>query len=295
MNTSIIILNYNTSALCLQCVESIRSHIPGNTYELIIVDNHSNPEETDFLRRNVQDKDISVIYNRCNYGFGLGNMLGANIAKGKYLCFVNSDVVFTEDCITPLCEYLGTHPDTGAVTPQSYDGESRAMFSFNHFPGIRHELFGNSFLEKINPGKYPKRKGVLYTHPVAAHQIQGSLFVIPAEIFFSIGGFDPNIFLYYEECDLAMKLAARNLKRVVLPMYRFTHLQGQSTKRVKSLARRELYISKLYIYKKYKPAYLYLLYKYLNILKLIFKPYKWYILKVVWRGESLSHSLRHRQ
>ena len=40
-------------------------------------------------------------------------MLGANQARGKYILFLNSDVLLTEDCIKPLCDMLENNPHIG--------------------------------------------------------------------------------------------------------------------------------------------------------------------------------------
>ena len=46
MKVSIIILNYNTSRLTLNCINSIHKYLPNGTYEIIVVDNAS--QETDY-------------------------------------------------------------------------------------------------------------------------------------------------------------------------------------------------------------------------------------------------------
>lgn len=44
MNVSIIIVNYNTTNLVLNCITSIIQHTKGLLYEIIIVDNNSNDD-----------------------------------------------------------------------------------------------------------------------------------------------------------------------------------------------------------------------------------------------------------
>lgn len=56
---------------------------------------------------------ILLIISKLNAGFGGGNMLGANQARGKYILFLNSDVLLTEDCIKPLCDMLENNPHIG--------------------------------------------------------------------------------------------------------------------------------------------------------------------------------------
>lgn len=46
MKVSIIILNYNTSRLTLNCINSIHKYLPNGTYEIIVVDNASQEKQT---------------------------------------------------------------------------------------------------------------------------------------------------------------------------------------------------------------------------------------------------------
>ncbi|MDE7377760.1 MAG: glycosyltransferase family 2 protein [Paraprevotella sp.] len=290
---SFIILNYNTHLLTLRCIESILAHPPQMPYEILVVDNHSPQEDLEALRQGIHTPDIRIIESKQNTGFGTGNMLGANFAKGEFLCFLNSDIVLPEDSVSPLCNYLTQHPEVGCITPQQYNDRQQLVPSFNHAPGIRHEVFGKKLLEHICPHRYPKRKGILYTKPFHVTQINGCFMLFPADKFRAIGGFDINIFLYYEEYDVCKRLAQKGWKSTVHPQYRFLHLHGASTSNIRSLAYRELYISKMYCYRKHHNLIKSTIYRLIHIIKLSVSPRRWHLLPIVCRGESLSRSMRH--
>lgn len=294
MDLSIIVLNYNTSRLTLRCIETLRQHISNIAYEIIVIDNNSSSEEYEILKKGLLKEKVVLFRTRINTGFGSGNMMGAHLAKGKYLCFINSDVEFTQDAVTPLCRYLDEHSEIGCVTPQQYNRYGKPVPSFNHAPGIRHEVLGKKFLEKLFPKHYPRRKRRVYKSPFSVTQINGVFMLFPAKTFFEVGGFDTNIFLYYEEIDICTRLRKLGYKSVVIPQYGFMHLHGEATRKISRLPDRELYISKLYTYKKLHPQALYLIYKWINILKVLAKPKKWYILPALVKGENLSHSMRHQ-
>ncbi|MCM1108384.1 MAG: glycosyltransferase family 2 protein [Clostridium sp.] len=290
---SFIILNYNTHELTRRCIDSIRQYLPSGTYELIVVDNNSAHTEREFIRQIAQETGSHLIESRQNTGFGSGNMLGANFAQGEFLCFLNSDIVLQEDCVTPLCHYLTEHPEVGCITPQQYNGQGELVPSFNHAPGLRHELLGKNTLERLFPSRYPRRKHTVYQQPFHATQINGCFMLFPTDKFWFIGGFDLNIFLYYEEYDISYRLMQRGWKCTVHPHYSFLHLHGATTRQHRSLSYRELYVSKMYVYRKHHNLCLSTLYRLIHILKLSFSPRRWYLLPVVWRGECLSRSMRH--
>ena len=290
---SFIILDHNSSMLTSQCVKSIRKYIEQHSYEIIIIDNGSHATEAAQLDTLVSD-DCHVTHCHINSGFGLGNQLGAHMARGQYLCFLNSDVELTEDCITPLLTYLKKHPDTGCITPRQTKPEGRHSRSFRHHPGIRHELFGFTLFEKLNPQKYPSRD-IMPDVPFKVHQINGSFMLFPAEKFWAIGGFDTNIFLYHEEYDLAMRLQRNDWTCIVYPQATFLHRHGVtiSKTQTKRDIRRELLISHIYVYRKYHPLPYSFVFQTILFIKHLFKPHRWYLIPILLRGEALSCSLRH--
>lgn len=289
---SFIILNFNCSELTLKCVRSIIRHIPRD-YEIIVVDNNSSEEDKAQLSSKLESENCRIIYNKVNAGFGSGNQIGAVFAKGDYLCFINSDVVFTEDCITPLLSYIRQHPDTGCITPVQHKIDGSATRSFRHNPAIRHELLGFGLFEKLQPAKYPKRDGKV-EHPIEVQEINGSFMLFPTPFFWKIGGFDTNIFLYYEEYDLAVRLRRLGLKCIVCPSATFKHIHDATTSKSKKQTLREMFISKVYVYRKYHNLLLSSIFQSIIIAQLLFKPHKWYLLPTVLRGETMSRSLRHR-
>lgn len=287
---SFVILNYNTPQVTKQCLDSIERICEGMAYEIIVVDNHSADENFEALVSGVAGKH-QIVRSKINTGFGLGNMLGAQQAQGDYLCFLNSDVVLVEDCITPLVDYLSTHPDVGVITPQQYRPHGTA-FAFRHEFGIRRDLLGDDLFERLFPKRFPRRSDLTRTEPFAVSEINGSFMLFPTEVFWEIGGFDTNIFLFHEEYDVARRLEGAGYKNVVYPTVRFLHAHGASSQHDKKAIRRERFISKIYCYSKYHHPFVTFLFRMENALKKLFSPRSWYLLPVFFRGNVLALSMR---
>ena len=289
---SFIILNYNTPELTKECVDSIEKYYGDKDFEVIIVDNNSKEESFEQLKALLQPTTHKMVRSQINTGFGLGNMLGAFQAKGDYLCFLNSDVLLVEDCVSPLLLYLSEHPYVGVVTPQQYRPDGNPAFSFRHELGLRHELFGDSIFERLFPRKYPPRRDFSRQAPFEVSEINGSFMLFPADVFWQIGGFDTNIFLYHEEYDIARRLERLGYKNVVYPSTRFLHCQGASSHQEKKEIRKERFISKIYCYSKYhNPLMTFLLCVQQFIVKSI-NPKNWFLIPVFLGGQSLSRSMR---
>lgn len=287
---SFIILNYNTPDITAQCIQSIETFYGKGSYEIIIVDNNSEQANYEHLLQLNQGR-YKIIRSKINTGFGLGNMLGAEQATGEYLCFLNSDVLLVEDCITPLVEYLSATKDVGVITPQQYRPNDTA-FSFRHKFGIRRDLFGDDIFEFFFPKKFPKRSDLSRTEPFVVSEINGSFMLFPTAVFWEIGGFDTNIFLFHEEYDIARRLEALGYKNVVYPTVRFLHAHGASSTEAKKEIRKERFISKIYCYSKYHHPLMTFFFRLENMMAKIISPKNWYLLPVFLTGNTLALSMR---
>ena len=95
---SVIIVNYNTRELLINCLDSLHFNVTGVTYEIIVVDNASADESVEAV--NKKYPFVKTIASPVNLGFGRANNLGAKEAVGKYLLLLNSDTILIEDSIS---------------------------------------------------------------------------------------------------------------------------------------------------------------------------------------------------
>jgi GT2 family glycosyltransferase len=94
MKLSIIILNYHSLEVIKECLNSFEKYPPKVDYEIIIANNDDKKQEfNDFATHYPQ---IKFIQNTGNWGFSSGCNLGASIASGEYLLFLNPDTRLNE-------------------------------------------------------------------------------------------------------------------------------------------------------------------------------------------------------
>ena len=96
---SIIIVNYNGKELLQKCLESLFKTDYEN-FEVILVDNNSTDNSIEFVTKNYPK--IIVIKLDSNKGFAEPNNIGAKIAKGDHLLFLNNDTVTTTNFISEM-------------------------------------------------------------------------------------------------------------------------------------------------------------------------------------------------
>ena len=298
---ALILINYNSSEHSINCIRSIIEKTSKNLhYQIIITDNCSEKEDYLKLKSFCEETNFpNLEFHRSttNTGFGGGNMFGVQFANAKYLAFVNNDTLLKNDCLSILQNALETNPNIGIAGAQAYKENGDFMISLDHFASPTREIIGRSFLESINSKKYPKRKK-LYKNPLQVNFVPGSFMFVRANDFYDVGGFDTNIFLYYEETDLCIRLAQKSKFAYLIPEAEFIHFHGASTG--KSLAiKKELKISLLYIMRKHygfighKVVMGFLILKY--FFSSILKPKNWSLFFLILTGAPLSKSLKTKQ
>ena len=91
-DVSIIIVNYNSTQLLIDCVKSIVLHTKNVEYEIIVIDNASPDNGKEKLKQET-GTHIHLIECEKNLGFGGANNIGIKAARGKYLFFLNAIVI----------------------------------------------------------------------------------------------------------------------------------------------------------------------------------------------------------
>lgn len=298
---AVILINYNSSKHTINCIQSILDKTSEKlNYQIIITDNCSQKEDYLTLKNfcdTISFPNLELHRSKINTGFGGGNMNGIQYTKAKYYAFINNDTLFQNDCLSILKNALEKNKNIGIVGAQAYKENGDFMTSFDHFASPVKEIVGRSFLEFINPKRHPKRKKT-YPTPIQVNFVPGSFMFLRAIDFNEVGGFDTNVFLYYEETDLCLRLAKKQKYAYLIPDAKFIHLHGASTER--SLAiKKELKISLLYVIRKHygffghKIVLIHQIVKY--FFSSVFKPKNWRLFLLLINGAPITKSLKLKQ
>lgn len=298
---AVILINYNSINYSIACIKSILKNTSSSiSYEIIVVDNASKNNEFEKLvefTNNLESKNISILKSNINLGFGAGNMMGAQYSNATYYAFVNNDSVFINDCLLLLKNAMDKNISYGICGPKAYKEDGSILPTLDYFASPIKDLFGRTLLHKLNSKKYINRTKDYKNHQVGQF-VSGSFMMLRSKDFWKIGGFDTNIFLYYEETDLCLRLLKEGKKAYLIPEAEFIHYHGVSTP--KSIAiKTELKISFLYVIRKH---YGYFWHNFLlNKLRIqfcfksLFNFKYWYVVKVLWKGAHISESLKQKQ
>lgn len=250
---SIIIVNYNTSRLLIQCVDSIEKHVKGVDYEIIVADNASSEEELVLLR---DDKRFTLIELDNNIGFGQANNAAARIAKGDYLFLLNPDTILINDAVSILYKYISSHQSVGICGGNLYDANIQPTHSYHRlFPSIISEMdfASGQLFRRILYGK--NRQFNTTSHPIEVAMITGADLMIRHDVWTQLQGFDSKFFMYCEDADLCFRCKHIGYKIVSIPDAHIQHLEGKSFIESEKRCRRILEGRFIFFSKHYSPSY----------------------------------------
>lgn len=179
---------------------------------IIIVEYHSGAYLPALLHKLPKRNDWEVIVvnnEQENRGYGGGLNFGARKAKGKYLVFLNPDVLIDEQAIQTLCTYLEKHPKIGIVGPKFLDKDEKTEQCSTQFPTVLRSVVALSFLNtffpqnRISTQYWMKDWDRESTREVDV--VSGAAMMVRAVEFQKLSMFDTHMFLYWEEFDLCAR------------------------------------------------------------------------------------------
>lgn len=196
---SFIIINYNTAELTSACLESIFKYCEPGLFEIILIDNNSTGRDLEILEARFSGR-IKIIANKKNYGFAKANNQGAQISRGEYLFFLNSDTLLNEDILGETKSAFEEDENIAIVAPRL--------------------LLKNGEEQAYAYGLQKKSSDLAW--------VSGAALVIRKDIFFSVGQWDENFFMYFEDVDLCRSTIEKAYKIKRLTEVAITHLRGGS-------------------------------------------------------------------
>lgn len=261
MKVAVIIVEFNDAEETVKYVKTIREY--QTIQRIVVVDNHSTDLNAIRLLKEVENEKVVIVQSDKNGGYNYGNNFGIHYLgeKGeKYDAIIisNPDIAIEEKAIEQCLEVLEMQPSVGVVAPRMYNSENKPIrrsswktrtFWLDVIHSTR--LLEMIFYKKLRQGEYSEKD---YTQDLLqVEAISGAFFIIKYEVYQQIGGFDENVFLFYEEDILAKQLQEKGYQIMSMNHSKFIHYESQTIGKTLSYYRKmkELYKSKMYYQKKY--------------------------------------------
>jgi len=133
MILSLVLPVYNVEKYLSRCVEScLNQNINKDQYEIIIVDDGSTDASGQIGRKYEKENDNVILIHQENKGLSGARNTGLNLAKGKYVWFIDSDDWIDSNCLSDIVKKLKENqPDTMVVNFYKIDQNENRTVSAN--------------------------------------------------------------------------------------------------------------------------------------------------------------------
>ena len=202
-----IVVTFDSAHALPECLGALQADgVPA-----IVVDNASTDETVAIA----EGQGATVIRNARNEGYGRANNIGARAADSEFVLIVNPDCIVERGAVAALVDAARRYPDAALFAPQIVEPSGRVFFQ-------PRSLLATSL---TNPGG----KLVLPEGEACAPFFSGACFLIRRDVFLQLGGFDENIFLFYEDDDLCRRIADAGAALIYVPQALVRHGRGRSS------------------------------------------------------------------
>ena len=228
-DVSIISVNYRMIDHVERLLCSFEAARPTVSHEVILVENGS----TDPTKELVSERFPWVRHHTTtNRGLSAGNNRGTELATGRYILFLNPDVVVAPGMIDRWIAWMDAHPDVGISGPTMLfpDGTLQASaFRYHKLltPFFRRTRLGETAYGKKHLEEYGRHILAQHDDHADVEWLLGAALCIRREAVFALNGWDEQFFLYFEDEDLCRRARVRGHRVVFLHGISMTHVYGR--------------------------------------------------------------------
>lgn len=190
VKVSIIIPHYNQK----DCLQRLFPTIVNQTYkdfEVIVIDDCT-PDQSSvsYVREFFKDKpNMHLVQNQVNMRFVKTCNRGITLAKGEYICLLNSDTDLKSTFVQRNVEILDSDPGIGGITCTVVDQHGKNWFS------------GGRYRNGITSNLQDDFQGVR-----SVEWIAGTAAFYRRDVFDKIGLFDENYIMYHEDIEFGLRM-----------------------------------------------------------------------------------------
>jgi GT2 family glycosyltransferase len=240
LSTSIVIVNYRTPQLAIDCLFSIDvAREPSTRVRVELVDNASPDDSMPKISCAI---DMETFRNWVclslaprNGGFAYGNNLGIRQALKhdpnlKYSLLLNPDTIVHPGAIEHLIEFMEANPKVGIAGSRLEDPDGNPHVSAFRFHSLLSELDRGLNLGIVSKVLSAYRVAPpVQSSPHSTDWVSGASFMVRREVFEDIGLLDEGYFIYYEEVDFCMRAQRAGWECWYVPQSRVVHLEGAAS------------------------------------------------------------------
>lgn len=233
---SIIVVNWNAKDALRKCLKSIYNtvNIPP---EIIIIDNNSSDESASMIK--TEFPNVLLLKQKKNLGFSKASNIGFKFSKGKYILFLNPDVILLKDSVNKMVKFLDIHPQAGIIGPKILREDGTIDFyQKRRFPTNFHHFLEIFLIKKLidwsKKKLLAKKKKPCYKKTGKCESLVGCCMLMKRETFTLMEGFDEQVPMYLDDIDICFRCREKGLDNFYLEEAKIIHIGQHSTKKARN-------------------------------------------------------------
>lgn len=233
MDLSVIIITWNCRDMLERCLNSILMKISGISYEIIVVDNHSQDGTAGMLKERFPS--IHLVINSENKGVAAARNQGFRAATGRYNLILDADTEIVSSNMGDLIAYMDHNQSAGILgcSLLSYDNELHP--SARTFPHPIHVILRRlNIWGVVGEGNILKSHHLAYTErkePAKVDFVEGAFQLIRREITRKVGLLDEEMFYGHEDADYCARTIKAGYDIMYYPAFEVKHYLSGITRR----------------------------------------------------------------
>lgn len=179
-----VVVSYDSAHVLPSCIAALTHE--GTT--VTVVDNASADSSAEVAER----LGARVIRNARNEGYGRANNIGFSVATAQFVLICNPDAVLEEGALAALLRAAEAYPDAALLAPRIMEPDGRFFFQFR-------SLLSPCLQNPSGARHFPEGD-------CCVPFLSGAVLLARRDVLLALGGFDDNIFLFYEDDDLCRRI-----------------------------------------------------------------------------------------
>jgi len=240
MRLLIVIVNYRTADLTIDCLRSLCEQIATiPDARVVVAENGSEDDSGARLSAAITVNQWSdwarLLPLPQNIGFAAGNNAAIRPVlespdAPRYVLLLNPDTVVRAGAIRALLDFMEAHPEVGIAGSRLEHPDGLPQRSAFRFPTVLSEFESAVRIGLVS--RVLARRVVAPPAPDEACRtdwVAGASMIVRKAVFNAIGLLDENYFMYFEEVDFCRRAGRAGWPCWYVPASRVVHLVGQSS------------------------------------------------------------------
>ena len=229
---SIIIVNWNSSELLRNCLNSIKQSDSSVHYEIIVIDNDSSDNSVSMVKK--EFRDVILVENEENVGFAKAVNAGIKKSHGNLIFLLNSDCELKEsNTLEKVKLFFAQESMVGILGLQMVFPDGIPQASGGQFVSVgqlvkQQILFLDSPVFHRIKNRFRKNESAAFYE---VDYVSGACLFVKRDVINDIGLFNDDFFMYGEDMEFCHRAKQRGWRVAILATVKVVHLKSQSTKK----------------------------------------------------------------